>query len=363
MLYINPVMKEGSYTRKGRGAVSNSDSRYSLLHHEAADDGWEPDEETLPPLRTTVRKDTSRTIIAENRSPDVPFDQSINPYRGCEHGCIYCFARPTHAYLDLSPGLDFETRLFYKPDAGRLFVEALKRPAYRCRVIALGTNTDPYQPIEKRYGLMRRILEVCVQTRHPIGITTKSSRIENDLDLLRDLGGDNLVSVAISVTTLDKDLARRLEPRATAPLRRLETVERLAAAGIPVSVSVAPIIPVLTDPEMESILQAAASRGAHSAGYILLRLPREVKDLFKQWLQEHYPNRAAHVMSVIRQSRQGRENDSAFGRRRRGTGAFAEMIAQRFRLATRQHGLDRSLPPLNTTAFRKPGSQLDMWGS
>ncbi len=290
----------------------------------------------------------------------MPFDQSINPYRGCEHGCIYCFARPTHAYLDLSPGLDFETRLFYKPDAAALFRQALSRPGYRCRVIALGTNTDPYQPIEKRFGLMRGILEVCAETRHPVGITTKSSRVENDLDLLRDLAGDGLVSVSISVTTLDKTLARHLEPRASAPARRLETIERLAAAGVPVSVSVAPVIPVLTDPEMETILAEAASRGARGAGYILLRLPLEVKDLFKEWLREHYPDRAAHIMSVIRQSRQGRENDAEFGRRRRGTGVFADLIAERFRLAARQHGLDSGVPALSTANFRKPGAQLDL---
>ncbi len=346
--------------RKGRGAVSNADGRYSAWQHEVEDDGWEQCDRDEPSLRTTVQKDTTRCIIAENKSPDVPFDQSINPYRGCEHGCIYCFARPTHAYLDLSPCLDFETRLFYKPDAARLFLDAISRPSYRCRTIALGTNTDPYQPIERRFGIMRGIVEVCVRTRHPIGITTKSSRIERDLDLLTDLARDGLVGVAMSVTTLDKDLARRLEPRAAAPARRLETIERLAAAGVPVSVSVAPVIPVLTDSEMEAILEAAAARGARCAGYILLRLPREVKVLFKQWLGEHCPDRAEHVMSVIRQSRQGRENDTEFGRRRRGTGEFAELIAQRFGLATRRLGLNRTWPSLNTDRFRKPGAQLEL---
>jgi len=346
--------------RRGRGAVSNADNRYAERRHEAVDDGWHAGDPDAPFVRTTVQKDATRTIVARNRSPDVPFDQSINPYRGCEHGCIYCFARPTHAYLDLSPGMDFETRLFYKPDAARLFREALSRPGYRCRVIALGTNTDPYQPVEKRFGVMRQILEVCAQTRHPVGITTKSSRIEHDLDLLRDLACDNLVSVAVSVTTLDKTLARRLEPRATAPGRRLETIGRLAAAGVPVTVSVAPVIPVLTDPEMETIMREAANRGARSAGYILLRLPGEVKDLFKQWLQAHYPERAAHIMSVIRQSRRGRENDAAFGRRRRGSGVFAELIAKRFRLAARRHGLDRGHPELNAVSFRRPGDQLTL---
>ncbi|HSH42256.1 MAG TPA: PA0069 family radical SAM protein, partial [Arenicellales bacterium] len=310
--------------------------------------------------RTVVGKDSSRSIIATNRSPDVPFEQSINPYRGCEHGCIYCFARPTHAYLGLSPGLDFETRLFYKPDAAAQFVQALSRPGYRCRTIALGTNTDPYQPIERRYRVMRGILEVCAQTRHPVGITTKSSRIEDDLDLLKDLAGDNLVRVSLSVTTLDHDLARRLEPRASAPSARLRTVERLAAAGVPVSVSVAPVIPVLTDPEMERIMAEAARLGADSASYIFLRLPLEVKDLFKQWLREHYPDRAAHIMSVIRQSRGGRENDARFGHRRRGSGEFADLVASRFRLAARRLGLDRPVPPLDTTRFLKPGTQLDL---
>ncbi len=340
--------------------MSNTDSRYSAQHREAVDDGWLTDDPADSGVRTTVRRDTSRTIIATNRSPDVPFDQSINPYRGCEHGCIYCFARPTHAYLDLSPGLDFETRLFYKPDAARLLLEALSRPGYRCRVIALGTNTDPYQPIERRFGVMRSILEVCARTRHPVAITTKSSRIEKDIDVLQDLARDNLVSVSVSVTTLDNTLARQLEPRASAPGRRLQAIERLAAGGIPVSVSVAPVIPVLTDPEMETIMAEASARGARSAGYILLRLPREVKDLFKEWLREHYPDRAGHIMSVIRQSRQGRENDAVFGRRRRGTGVFAELVANRFKLAARRCELDRSPPELNAQDFRRPGAQLGL---
>lgn len=340
--------------------MSNADTRYAQWRHESVDDGWGTGEEAPRRLRTTVQKDTTRSIIAENRSPDVPFDQSINPYRGCEHGCIYCFARPTHAYLDLSPGQDFETRLFYKPEAGRLFRAAVARPGYRCRVIALGTNTDPYQPIERRYALMREILEVCSETRHPIGITTKSSRVERDLDLLQDLARDHLVSVSVSVTTLDVELARRLEPRATAPARRLETIRLLSEAGIPVMVSVAPIIPVLTDPEMESIMERAAECGARGASYILLRLPREVKDLFKQWLIAHYPDRAGHIMSVIRQSRQGRDNDAAFGRRRRGTGAFAELIAGRFQLARRRLRLDGGIAPLNLRAFRKPGAQIGL---
>ncbi|MDZ7840527.1 MAG: PA0069 family radical SAM protein [Gammaproteobacteria bacterium] len=357
---MNSIKSESTRSRKGRGAVSNTDSRYSEHRRETMDDGWLVNESADSRVPTIVHRDTSRTIVATNRSPDVPFDQSINPYRGCEHGCIYCFARPTHAYLDLSPGLDFETRLFYKPDAARLFLAALSRPGYRCRVIALGTNTDPYQPIERRFGVMRSILEVCAHTRHPIGITTKSSRIEKDLDLLQDLARDNLVSVSISVTTLDTTLARKLEPRASAPGRRLQAIERLAVAGIPVSVSVAPVIPVLTDPEMETIMAEAAARGAGSAGYILLRLPREVKDLFKEWLREHYPHRAGHIMSVIRQSRQGRENDAAFGRRRRGTGVFAELVAKRFRLAARRLELDGGPPGLNSQSFRRPGAQMGL---
>ncbi|MDH3282667.1 MAG: PA0069 family radical SAM protein [Gammaproteobacteria bacterium] len=341
--------------RKARGAVSNRDSRFESVQHVSVDDGWNSLEQTLPRLRTTVTADSSRTIIAHNQSPDVPFEQSINPYRGCEHGCVYCFARPTHAYLGLSPGLDFESRLFYKSDAQALLRRALCARGYRCRVLALGTDTDPYQPIERRYRIMRQILEVLNEAEHPVCITTKSSLVERDLDLLAVMADKNLISVSISVTTLDHEVARLLEPRATAPLRRLKIIERLAQAGIPVNCSVAPIIPVLTDPEIESILAAAAKAGAANATYILLRLPREVRDLFVEWLNVHFPHQAVHVMNVIRQSRQGRDNDAEFGRRRRGTGVFAEMIAKRFRLAVKRCGLDGPVPDLDTTRFVKPG--------
>ncbi len=351
--------------RKGRGAVSNRSGRFESVRHVGLDDGWEDADGRLHPLRTTVTADRSRSIIARNRSPDVPFDQSINPYRGCEHGCIYCFARPTHEYLGLSAGLDFESRLFYKPDAPLLLRRALQAAGYRCRGLALGTNTDPYQPIERRYRIMRRILEVLSESRHPVTITTKSSLIERDIDLLASMAKADLVSVSVSITTLDHGLARILEPRATSPQRRLKTMETLGDAGIPVICSVAPVIPVLTDPELESILAAAAGRGATGAGYILLRLPGAVRDLFVEWLDTHFPDRAAHVMSIIRQSRGGRDNDSAFGRRKRGTGVFAEMFAHRFRLAIRRHGLDGTPPSLDVSRFVKPqpdtGAQLDLF--
>lgn len=348
--------------RKGRGAVSNVDGRFEAWSHEPLDDGWGVQDEAPPPLRTTVTEDASRTIIARNKSPDVPFDQSINPYRGCEHGCIYCFARPTHAHLGLSPGLDFESRLFVKPKAAALLRQALAVPAYRCRVLVLGTNTDAYQPIERRYRVMREILEVLAETGHPVGITTKSSLVERDIDVLADMARRDLAVVSISITTLDHSLARRLEPRATAPRRRLQTIQRLAEAGIPVNVSVAPIIPVLTDIEMEAILKRAAEASACSASYILLRLPLEVKDLFKEWLTTHYPQRADHVMSVMRQMRGGRENDASFTTRRRGTGPFAELIARRFQVAINRLSLDRTPPKLSTAHFRAPESnQLSLW--
>ena len=339
---------------RGRGALSNADDRYRQLTHEAVDDGWEREPDDARP-RTTVLMDSSRNVIARNESPDLPFDQSINPYRGCEHGCVYCYARPTHAYLGLSPGLDFETRILIKPDAPALLRAALARPSYRCRVIAMGTNTDAYQPLEKRHQITRGILEVLHAHRHPVTITTKSALIERDIDLLSDMAAHGLAQVQVSVTTLDDELCRRLEPRAAAPGRRLRTVRALERAGIPVMVLVAPVIPFLNDRDLESILEASAAAGARAVSYILLRLPLEVRGLFKEWLAVHAPLKAEHVMSLVRQYRDGRENDSAFGRRMRGSGELAELIAQRFALAARRHGLDRSLPPLDTTAFRRPG--------
>jgi len=342
--------------RKGRGALSNAEGRYEALRREEVDDGWSPEGPESPGrIPTRVSEDRSRTVIARNDSPDIPFEQSINPYRGCEHGCIYCYARPTHAYLGLSPGMDFETRLFAKPDAPSLLRRELARPGYRCRLIALGTNTDPYQPVEKGRGITRGILEVLAEHDHPVSITTKSALVERDLDILAPMARRGLVQVHLSITTLDGNLARSLEPRAAAPGRRLRTVRALADAGVPVGVMVAPVIPALTDAELERIVEAAAGAGATGAGYILLRLPLEVAGLFEEWLREHVPLKADHVLSVIRQSRGGRDYDPAFGRRMRGTGVFADLLARRFAAAARRHGLDRPMPEPDPTRFRVPG--------
>ncbi len=354
--YASRLTAHAANPRKGRGALSNVDGRFEPYQHERVDDGWAPQQQPESTFKTHVTVDASKTILARNQSPDVPFEQSVNPYRGCEHGCVYCFARPTHAYLGWSAGLDFETRLLVKPNAPGLLREEISRSNYRCRVLALGTNTDPYQPIERRYRLMRGILELLAACNHPLCITTKSSLVERDLDLLAPLAGRCLVSVSISLTTLDHQLARRMEPRATAPRRRLEAIRRLAAAGVPVNVSVAPVVPALTDAEMETVIAAAADAGAVSASYILLRLPREVNALFQEWLAAHYPQKAAHVMSIVRQCRGGKDYDADFGTRKRGTGIFADMIAQRFAAATERHGLQRSLPPLTCELFTRPPS-------
>lgn len=340
--------------RKGRGAASNVDGRFEPYQHVRVDDGWVPQEEPGSAFNTTVTVDTSRSILTRNQSPDVPFEQSVNPYRGCEHGCVYCFARPTHAYLGWSAGLDFETKLLVKPDAPTLLRGEIGSSGYCCRVLALGTNTDPYQPIERRFRIMRAILELLAASNHPVCITTKSSLVERDLELLASMAERCLAGVSISLTTLDHQLARRLEPRATAPRRRLEAIRRLSGAGIPVNVSVAPIVPVLTDSEVEAVIAAAADAGAVSASYILLRLPGEVNGLFQEWLAAHYPSKAGHVMSIIRQTRGGNENDPRFGVRKRGTGVFADMIANRFALAVKRHRLGRSLPPLTTELFVRP---------
>jgi DNA repair photolyase len=342
--------------RKGRGALSNDDGRFEPYQHVRVDDGWAPQRELGSPFKTTVTVDTSQSILARNQSPDVPFEQSVNPYRGCEHGCVYCFARPTHTYLGWSAGLDFETKLLAKPNAPTLLRTEIGRRAYRCQVLAVGTNTDPYQPIERRYRIMRGILELLAAIDHPVCITTKSSLVERDIDLLAPMAKRRLASISISLTTFDHQLARRLEPRATAPRRRLETIRRLAGAGIPVNVSVAPIVPVLADSELETVIAAAADAGAVSASYILLRLPREVNGLFQEWLAAYYPHRAEHVMSIIRQIRGGNDNDPRFGTRKRGTGVFADLIANRFALALKRCGLDRSLPPLTTELFTTPAS-------
>lgn len=337
---------------KGRGASSNRDSRYSAMVRESIADGWTPEEP--PPFKTTVTPETSRRIISRNDSPDIPFEQSVNPYRGCEHGCIYCYARPSHAYLGLSPGLDFESRLFAKRDAAALLRRELARKAYVPTLIALGANTDPYQPIEREWRLTREVLEVLHECRHPVTITTKSALVERDLDLLAEMAEARLAQVQISITTLDAALARALEPRAAAPKRRLETLRRLSAAGIPVTVLMAPIIPALTDPEIETLLARAAEAGARSAGHILLRLPLELEELFREWLETHVPLRASHVLSRLRDVHGGKVYRSGFGLRQSGSGPYAEMIFQRFRLAAKRNGLDQAAIDLDTHQFRPP---------
>ncbi|HLO77009.1 MAG TPA: PA0069 family radical SAM protein [Magnetospirillum sp.] len=347
-----------------RGALTNATNRFERYRTEAADDGWDLAEDELPPLRTEVAVDSTRTIITRNTSPDVPFDRSINPYRGCEHGCIYCFARPTHAYLGLSPGLDFETRLLAKPDAAALLERELSNPRYRPAVIAIGTNTDPYQPIERARRIMRGCLEVLAAFNHPVMITTKSALVARDVDILAPMAAAGLAAVNISVTTLDRDLCRRLEPRAATPAVRLDTIRRLSAAGIPTTVMAAPMIPALTEHELESILEAARDAGATGAATILLRLPGEVADLFRQWLTQHAPTKADHVMSLLSQSRGGKVNDSRWGKRFTGSGALAELLSQRFHVACKRLGLaDRHLP-LDCTRFRRPpraGDQLTLF--
>jgi len=338
--------------RRGRGAISNPDSRYSSTIRENFDDGWFPQERSR--LTTTVTRDSARSLLTRNDSPDIPFEQSINAYRGCEHGCIYCFARPSHAWLGLSPGLDFESRLFAKPEAASLLRRELVRRNYLPKPIALGANTDPYQPVEREWRLTREILEVLQESRHPVSITTKSALIERDLDLLAELARDRLVQVQISITTLRRELARQMEPRAATPDRRLQTLSRLSMAGIPVAVLVAPVIPVLTDGELESILARAAEAGAGRAGYILLRLPLELEDLFREWLFTHVPGQAEHVLSRMRDAHAGRIYRSGFGIRQTGSGPYADMIGQRFRLALKRLRLEGEFPDLNTGLFRAP---------
>ncbi len=353
---------------KGRGAVGNPAPRFDRETRAAIDDGWGRGEGTEddPPLRTTVSIDTAKTIIARNDSPDIPFEQSINPYRGCEHGCVYCFARPTHAYLGLSPGLDFETRLFAKTAAPELLRAELAKPSYRCRVIALGANTDPYQPIEREHRITRRVLEVLRDFNHPVGVVSKSTLIRRDIDILAPMAAKKLASAAISITTLDRDLARRLEPRAATPERRLDAIRALSAAGIAVSVLASPMIPALNDHALDDILAAAREAGAVGAGYILLRLPLELTALFEEWLEAHALGKARHVMSLIRQSREGKTYRAEFGKRMTGTGAYAEMLRLRFETACRRLGLNqrRDGLRLDTTQFRRPpqkGDQLALF--
>ena len=343
---------------KGRGSSWQQPGRFESTEVDAsaqADDGWEI-EAALPP-GTVVMEEKARSIISRNQSPDVPFSQSINPYRGCEHGCSYCFARPTHAYLNLSPGIDFETRLFAKVNAANLLRAELAAKSYRCEPITLGANTDPYQPIERRYRITRQLIDVFSETRHPFSIISKNALVERDLDLLAPMGEAGLCSVMVSVTTLDNRLSSRLEPRASAPARRLECIRRLRAAGVPVGVLLAPVIPAINDAEIERILEAVAEAGALSAGYVLLRLPHEVAPIFREWLAQHRPERAAHVMSLVQQLRGGRDYDARFGERMRGHGPFAELLSQRFAIAARRHGLDRTRPALDCSQFRPPRSE------
>jgi len=339
--------------RRGRGTLSNASGRYESIARIAFDDGWQSLEE-LPPFQTTVQVDATRKIITRNESPDIGFDRSINPYRGCEHGCVYCFARPTHAYLGLSPGLDFESKLFAKPDAPVLLERELAAANYEPRTIAIGTNTDPYQPIEKKYEIMRRILEVLERAGHPVGIVTKSALVTRDIDILSRMAKRNLVRVAISVTTLDAKLARTMEPRAATPARRLEALRQLSDAGISTTAMVAPIIPAINDMDIERILDAIAQAGVKNAGYVLLRLPLEVRDLFKEWLMANYPDRYRHVMKLIRDMRGGKDYDSTWGKRMTGDGPYAWMIGRRFEAHCSKLGLNAPRPRLSTEQFQKP---------
>jgi DNA repair photolyase len=339
---------------KGRGATINPAGRFATVQSQSVDDGWYQ-EATSDSIATEVRPEAARSVISRNDSPDIPFSQSINPYRGCEHGCIYCYARPSHAYVDLSPGIDFETRLFYKADAARLLREELSRPGYRPQPIMLGANTDPYQPVEKRLRVTRELLEVLWQARHPLTIVTKGALVLRDLDLLQELAGKNLVRVTVSLTTLDPELKRTLEPRTASPQARLRVIAALAAARVPVGVLTAPMIPAVNDAELEALLEAAAAAGATSAGYVLLRLPYEVKDLFRAWLEQHLPLRAAHVMSLVQQARGGRDNDPRFGHRMRGAGPWAAMLRARFELARKRLGLSGGREPgLDLSQFCAP---------
>ena len=349
--------------RRGRGTASNVSGRYEPLAQVAFDDGWQGLEE-LPPFKTTVTVDTTRKIITHNDSPDLSFDRSINPYRGCEHGCVYCFARPTHAYLGLSPGLDFESKLFMKPNAPELLERELSAPGYTPRTIAIGTNTDPYQPIERRYQIMRRILEVLDRAGHPVGIVTKSALVLRDLDILTRMAKRDLVKVAMSVTTLDPKLARVMEPRAATPPRRLGALRELIKAGVPASALVAPVIPAINDAEIERILEAIAETGVLHAGYVLLRLPLEIKDLFREWLMENFPDRYRHVINLIRQTRGGKDYDSTWGKRMTGSGPIAWMIGRRFEVACERLGFNLTSVKTTTQHFvppRPPSEQLALF--
>ncbi|TDR93782.1 PA0069 family radical SAM protein [Enterovirga rhinocerotis] len=342
--------------RRGRGATANPDGRYEPVQRERIDDGWDIDEE-IDDLRTEVTIEKPRTIITKNDSPDIGFDRSINPYRGCEHGCVYCFARPSHAYQGLSPGLDFETKLFAKPNAPELLRKELSAPGYEPRMIAMGTNTDPYQPIERHYRITRQVLEVLEEAGHPVGIVTKSALVTRDIDILSRMAERGLAKVALSVTTLDPRLARRMEPRAATPTKRLSAIRQLTEAGIPVSVLVAPLIPAINDHEIESILRAAYASGAREAGYVLLRLPHELKGIVRDWLAENYPDRMKHVLSLVEETRGGKLYDSAFGQRQTGVGPYAWMIGRRFEAAAGRLGFNTERTRLRTDLFRRPAKE------
>jgi DNA repair photolyase len=349
--------------QRGRGALSNASGRFEKENRSQEDDGWDLPED-LPPLRTQLTRESAKTIVTRNDSPDISFDQSINPYRGCEHGCVYCFARPTHAYLGLSPGLDFETRLFAKTNAASLLERELSAPGYAAKTIAIGTNTDPYQPIERNERVMRKVLEVLARTNHPVAIVTKSALVLRDLDLLAPMAKKGLAKVALSVTTLDPVLARKMEPRASSPERRLDTIRRLAEANVPTAVMVAPIIPAINDAEIETILARAQAMGARDAGYVLLRLPLEVRELFAEWLRAHHPGKLKHVLSLLRSARDGKLYEPRFGARMTGSGPYAWMIGRRFEAAAARLGLGRSRVPLRGDLFRppaRPGEQLRLF--
>ena len=348
--------------RRGRGAGLNPSGRFEGERREVFDDGWQTLEE-LAPFRTEVQVEKPRTAITRNDSPDISFDRSINPYRGCEHGCIYCFARPTHSFMGLSAGLDFEAKLFAKPDVPKLLERELSRPEYKVRAIAIGTNTDPYQPIEREWRIMRQILEVLQKANHPVAIVTKSALIMRDLDILSDMAAKGLAKVGISVTTLDRKLARTMEPRASTPTRRLEAIKALNDAGVPTAVMVAPIIPALNDHELERILDAGHAAGAREASYVLLRLPLEVSPLFRDWLLRNYPDRYRHVMSLVRSMRGGKDYDAEFGKRMKGSGPYAWQIGRRFEMTTKRLGMGRRGLPLRDDLFFRPdggGIQLSL---
>ncbi|MGP1717730.1 MAG: PA0069 family radical SAM protein [Methylophilus sp.] len=349
-------MNEKPLIYKGRAASSNQVSRFDPCTRESTDDGWGSLDEGAPPLRTEVMLDATKSVINYIQSPDLPFDRTLNPYRGCEHGCIYCYARPTHAYLGLSPGLDFESKLLMKPDVVELLKKELSHPNYKCAPISLAMNTDGYQPIEREYQLTRQVIQVLSEANHPFSLVTKSSLVERDIDLIAPMAAKGLASIYLSITTLDRQIARRLEPRAAAPERRFETLRRLSEAGIPTGVMVAPVIPALTDHHMEQILEKAHLAGARKAGYVFLRLPHELTTLFEDWLQQYFPLKAAHVMSLVKQSRGGKTYQSDFGKRMRGEGVFADLLANRFKLSCHKLGMSGERTGFRTDLFVVPES-------